>query len=115
MCDDGGVDVGGRVSIDAGADGWAVAGELDASTAPRLRAAFSELPTRTDPVRLDLGAVTFIDSSGLRELIALSERVGAGGGTVVVSAESAAVRRLLEITGLESAFGLDTGKPPAAS
>lgn len=73
-----------------------VSGELDAVSAPQLGRHLESLDLADDQVvRLDLGAVTFIDSSGLRELVA-PER-----GVVEVSAASPVVRRILEITGLE--------------
>jgi anti-sigma B factor antagonist len=103
------VELDGRISIEPLPRGWAVAGELDASTAPSLDAAFAELPAATSQVDVDLDGVTFIDSSGLRVLIALNDRVTAEGGRVVVSSASNPVRRLLEITGLESTFGVITG------
>jgi len=103
------VELDGRISIDRLPSGWTVAGELDASTAPLLSDAFAELPDTTAQVDIDLAGVTFIDSSGLRVLIALNDRVTSEGGRVVVSSASNTVRRLLEITGLESTFGVITG------
>jgi len=100
------VDMDGRISIDRLPSGWSVTGELDASTSPALAAAFAELPGGTGQVDVDLGGVTFIDSSGLRVLIALSDQAGADGRKVVVSGASNPVRRLFEITGLESIFGV---------
>ena len=102
------VELDGRITIDRLPRGWRVAGELDASTSPTLDAAFAELPAGSGQVAVDLGDVTFIDSSGLRVLIALSDRAAAKGRTVVVSRASSSVRRLFEITGLESVFGLST-------
>ena len=102
------VELGGRISIDRLPGGWTVAGELDASTSPSLAAAFAELPAGSGQVDVDLGDVTFIDSSGLRILIALSDRATAEGRKVVVSGASNPVRRLLEITGLDSMFGVIT-------
>jgi len=102
------VELDGRISIDRLPGGWTVAGELDASTSPSLAAAFSQLPAGSGQVDVDLGAVTFIDSSGLRILIALSDRATAEGRKVVVSGASNPVRRLLEITGLDSMFGVIT-------
>ncbi len=99
------MDLDGRISIDSLPSGWRVAGELDASTSQSLSEAFAELPPGNAPVDLDLGGVTFIDSSGLRILITLSERATAEGRTVVVSSASNSVRRLFEITGLEPMFG----------
>ena len=102
------VEMDGRISIDRRPAGWAVTGELDASTSPSLAAAVAELPVGSGQIDVDLGGVTFIDSSGLRVLIALSDRATADGRKVVVSGASNPVRRLFEITGLESVFGVIT-------
>jgi anti-sigma B factor antagonist len=109
------VELDGRISIDRRPSGWSVAGELDASTSSTLSAAFAELPATIAQIDVDLGGVTFIDSSGLRVLIALNDRVTGEGGRVVVSSPSNSVRRLLEITGLESTFGVITGDAGSAN
>jgi len=57
-------------------------------------------------IEIDLAGVTFIDSSGLRVLLALAETVTASGGAVVIRNPSRPVSRLLRITELESTFGL---------
>ena len=98
----------GRISIDTIDTNFTVGGELDASTSPLLASAFADAPVGAEQFVVDLGAVTFIDSSGLRVLIAFNDRVTADGGTVIVSNPSSSVRRLLQITGLESMFGLST-------
>lgn len=90
------------------AGGWAVVGEIDASTAPTLEAALADLPEGGEPVVLDLGDVTFIDSSGLRVLIALASRASDGGRSVKIDRPSPTVARLLEITGLAEMFGLES-------
>jgi len=109
------VDLDGRISIDRLPNGWTVAGELDASTSPSLTAAFAELPAGNAAVHLDLGGVTFIDSSGLRVLIALSEQAAAAGRKVMVPSASHPVLRLFEITGLESMFELITDESAPAN
>jgi anti-anti-sigma factor len=49
-----------------------VEGDLDMATAPRLDGALQEaLQLGAGKVTIDLGAVTFVDSSGLRALIAM--------------------------------------------
>ena len=54
---------------------------------------------------IDAG-ITFIDSSGLRVLLELAERVAAVGGRVALRNPSGTVSRIMEITGLESTFEL---------
>lgn len=86
-------------------EGWKVAGEIDASTAPRLAEAFGgELPTSGEVV-VDVADVTFIDSSGLRVFIDLSDRLEVG--VVTLRSTPRSVRRLLELTGMSSAFRLE--------
>ena len=52
---------------------------------------------------IDLSAVEFIDSSGLRALLQLQQNFG---GRVQIGAVSAAVQRLLELTGTLDHFRL---------
>ena len=79
-----------------------VAGDIDASTAPMLSAACLELETMSDQLVLELGGVTFMDSSGLHVLVTTYQRAGAG--SIVVRNAPDQVRRLLEITGLSDEF-----------
>jgi anti-sigma B factor antagonist len=55
-------------------------------------------------ILLDLGAVDFIDSSGVRALARVSQQHGERLRLVAVSAP---VRRVLDIAGLTAMFGLD--------
>jgi anti-sigma B factor antagonist len=84
----------------------AVAGELDAYSAPSLEALTDEL--RADGYvhfTLDLSHTTFIDSSGLRSLITLQSQVNESGtGGLVIQAPGDPVARLLRITGLGEHF-----------
>jgi anti-sigma B factor antagonist len=84
----------------------AVAGELDAYSAPSLEELADDLRTN-GCVRftLDLSQTTFIDSSGLRSLILLHEKlVENGAGRLALQAPSDPVTRLLRITGLGEHF-----------
>lgn len=55
-------------------------------------------------LRLDLGEVTFLDSSALAELLRARSQARAGGGDLVLTATSDAVRVILELTRLETVF-----------
>ncbi len=101
-----------RFAVTDTAEGWSIAGEIDASTVPLLVDAFERLPEHDGAVVLDLHDVSFIDSSGLRVLISLVERAREDGRTVEIANPSNSVVRLLEITGLAGMFGLDA-RPPA--
>lgn len=71
----------------------ALEGELDLAAAPAARARVQEVPDG-DPVVLDFGAATFVDSAMLRELLRLRTRAG---GLVLASCPPQ-LERLLELT-----------------
>ncbi len=95
-----------RLVVATSDNGWIVAGEIDASTAPALDDALRTLPTGNGTVVVDVSDVTFIDSSGLRVLISLASRADDTGRSVILKQPSPTVTRLLEITGLTQMFGL---------
>ena len=84
-------------------------GELDVSTVPRLQSAIdSALESHgSRPVEVDLGGVTFIDSSGLGVLVAGLKQAQELGGTLVVRGLQPAPRKVFEITGLLELFQID--------
>lgn len=90
-----------QVTYDNDVTRLAATGEIDASSAHTFEAAatqaLAELPRC---VEVDLGEVGFIDSSGLRAIISLSNRARERQVDVAVTGMSAAARRVLEITGL---------------
>jgi anti-anti-sigma factor len=92
-------------SREAGAAVVGVDGELDAYSAPALEDLTASL--RADgchDLTLDLSQTTFVDSSGLRVLLALHTELSAGPGRLAIQAPSDPVTRLLEITGLTRHF-----------
>jgi anti-sigma B factor antagonist len=78
-------------------------GELDIGTAGYFREAVEALDHR-DTVVLDLSRLTFIDSTGLHELVVARTRSRRSGGEVVLQAPSAQTRRVLEIVGFDRLF-----------
>jgi len=62
---------------------------------------------------VDVGAVTFIDSSGLGALVDLATRARAGGGTVVLAHPDRRILRLLELTALDRVFEVVDGSSDA--
>jgi anti-sigma B factor antagonist len=80
------------------------AGEIDRASAPALHTTLQRAIASTDgPVVVDLGAVSFIDSSGVNALVVARE---AAGSRLRLGATHHAVRRVLEITALLELFGL---------
>jgi anti-sigma B factor antagonist len=56
---------------------------------------------------LDLSGVEYMNSSGLRELVRLSERIRRRGAALHVINPSDRVRAILELVGLDSIFNFD--------
>ncbi|MEU0795254.1 STAS domain-containing protein [Amycolatopsis sp. NPDC005961] len=81
-----------------------VAGEIDAGTAPELRRELAQEKVDTTAARLvvvDLSEVGFIDSAGLTILAGLHRRGRERGVSVKVVTRQYAVKRALNITGLD--------------
>jgi len=84
----------------------AVAGELDAYSAPQVEALATSMRSEgCTNFTLDLSQTAFIDSSGLRTLVSLhGDLVTAGVGSLTLQSPSDSVARLLAITGLSEHF-----------
>lgn len=88
--------------------------EIDLANAPALRdELLSALNRHGEHLVVDALGVTFMDSSGVNALVRARERASRLGGSVHVVAQSTAVRRVLEITGLEEHLGLVTSMAAA--
>lgn len=85
----------------------AVDGQIDSHTAVGLDDALAEIAADRN-VSVDLSAVSFIDSSGLRVLVRAEKRHSGGGGALTLLSPSEAVARLLEITGLATELTIDS-------
>lgn len=76
-------------------------GELDLHGAPAMQDALEQVSELGGPeIVIDLAGVTFMDSTGLRELL----RVASDGRQVVLREVPHQVRLLLELAGVESLF-----------
>ncbi|MGI5243831.1 STAS domain-containing protein [Dactylosporangium sp. CA-139066] len=81
-----------------------VAGELDAATVPRLRAALADVVGRRPArVELDLAGVTFCSSAAVTALRVAQRAMP---GRLVITDARRPVRRVLELCGLTESFGL---------
>jgi anti-anti-sigma factor len=88
-------------------DGRAVVvirGELDIATAPDLEAALTERLDAGQDVVVDLRELAFLDSTGLRVLVASHVRAESGGVSflIVRPRPEAPIARILAISGVES-------------
>lgn len=100
----------GRFSIAFERDGGTVVvritGDVDVATAPQLETALTGLIDGQGnlSIRVDLGAVTFIDSTGLTALVQGLRQVRARGGDLVLANPPARILRVLDIGGLTQVF-----------
>jgi anti-sigma B factor antagonist len=91
-----------------------VSGELDLATAPRLSAAVAEHGDAKLLV-LDMNATTFIDSTGVRALLQAERHSLGSGSRLVVVAGDGAVRRVLELCGLDGRLTVVADRPAPAA
>jgi stage II sporulation protein AA (anti-sigma F factor antagonist) len=76
-------------------------GELDLTSSVGLRACCDVLDPAWRHVVLDLGGVSFLDSTGIHELVHVRDRCEAEGRTMVLTQARPNVRRVLEIAAIE--------------
>ena len=93
-----------------------VSGEVDLETAPELGDhALAALKDVSVHLVLDLRGVTFMDSTGLKVLLATAHRAELAGGSLVLVAPNRAVNRILTLTGLDKTFVLADDLADAAA
>ncbi|MBX3287395.1 MAG: STAS domain-containing protein [Acidimicrobiales bacterium] len=93
-----------EVHLSEGSDPLTLAatGELDAASAATLGDALAQAREQAGTVVLDLAGLTFIDSSGLRVVAAEHVAAGESGSAFRIVGATDRVRRIFEMTGLES-------------
>nr|SBO98780.1 Anti-sigma F factor antagonist (spoIIAA-2); Anti-sigma B factor antagonist RsbV [Nonomuraea gerenzanensis] len=82
-----------------------VAGEVDVFTAPKLREQIIDLAAKgTVHVIVDLGAVQFLDSTGLGVLVGGLKRLRTQDGSLALVMTTDRISRIFKITGLTAVF-----------
>lgn len=98
------------LSVDAGPiTTITLAGDLDPATAPQLEEALATVVSdqTVGRVVLDLSGLSFLDSSGLRVLVAAREALGSRDADLALKGPTANTRRLLDITGLSEVIEVE--------
>jgi anti-sigma B factor antagonist len=83
-------------------------GVLDVHTAPVLQQAIDEAPP-TEPLVLDMAGLEFVDSSGLRVLVAAHNARSSDDAPLRLRNVDGEPARLLQITGLDTVFLIERG------
>ena len=85
----------------------AVNGEVDTTTVADLHAVFDDLVVRGEQnYVIDLGNVTFMDSSGLAALAKLYKRIRIGQGDVRLCCLRGELQRIMELTRFDRVFDI---------
>ncbi len=93
-----------------------VKGDLDASSAPDLRAKFEELVGQGEnQYIIDLSDVPFMDSSGIAALVNLFKRVRIGAGDVKLCGLQEEVAKVFELTRLNRVFDIFEARAEAVA
>lgn len=83
------------------------AGEIDLYTAPVLQADLAAIIADAVPAArfvIDMSGVEFCDSTGMNVLLSGLRQVRERGGELELAAPRPAVRKILEVTGLDTVF-----------
>jgi anti-sigma B factor antagonist len=86
----------------------AISGEVDVGTEAQLQQSLLRI-IRERPARLmlDVSGVSFMDCAGLRALLVTRRRAEMRGVFLRLIATSAAVRRIIELTGAQEALAME--------
>jgi anti-anti-sigma factor len=91
-------------------------GELDLATAPELEQLLIERIDASQEVVVDLRGLEFMDSSGIRVLVAAHARAGRTGTRVLIvrPEPDSAVAKIVEVAGLDRELNILDSPPQAA-
>jgi anti-sigma B factor antagonist len=94
-----------------------IVGEIDLYTAPRLHSELASVLADGMPARvvIDMSGVEFCDSTGMNVLLSCLRRARERGGELEIAAPKPAVRKILQVTGLDSVFTLVENADPAGA
>jgi anti-sigma B factor antagonist len=90
-----------------------VIGELDVSTAPRLRSTFEQALAAEGDVELDLRGCGFVDSSGIATLVWVAVRMKERDRRLVLRGARERVRRILDLAGISGHSAVEIEDTPS--
>ncbi len=85
----------------------AVSGRLDTNTAPQLEAVIKECAAGSRIMNMDLSAVEYMSSTGLRDILLAHKIMGGAGGKLVVKKPSDFVMQVLEATSMDKLLNIE--------
>jgi anti-sigma B factor antagonist len=88
-----------------------IAGEIDVASAPSLSRCLGQcMDEGCTDIRLEMSGVSFMDSSGIKALLAARGQLEEVDGKLTLSNPSRTVLRVLDVTGLNSVFAITGGQ-----
>ncbi|TQN28649.1 anti-sigma B factor antagonist [Haloactinospora alba] len=82
-----------------------IRGEIDLYTAPQLHSELTDaLSDGTHRLVVDMSRVEFCDSTGMSTLLSAMKRARENGGDLELAALTPAVRKVVDVTGLNAVF-----------
>lgn len=94
------------VNLDNGVTVLVVDGRIDSETSALLGDVLRDASSENNQLVLDMASVEYINSAGLREIVAVFKSVRAQGGDLRLAAASSRVREVFEVSGLASLFSM---------
>jgi anti-sigma B factor antagonist len=83
-----------------------LSGEIDGKTAPEVQATLAPVIAGSSKIVLDMSAVTFLSSAGLRVLLLVYRQAAANHGKVALAGLSEQIRDVMSVTGFLRFFHL---------
>jgi len=93
-----------RISEDDGAATVFLSGEIDLESSPRARQALLAAVGRGLPVVVDMGEVSYMDSSGIASLIEAFQKASAAGSGFSLVRVGGTVQKVLALARLDKVF-----------
>jgi len=91
-----------KKTIDADYMALQIAGRLETTSAPMLQSEISAIPPEVKRMLLDLTAVEYVSSAGLRVILFAHREMTGRSGRLEVTGANAIVKRTLDIAGFSS-------------
>ena len=105
----------GEPTTVGGAPGVALRGEVDLAIAEEVQAELEEAILASEGAFvIDLSAVEFLDSSGIRALLRARGVLGRADRSLILVCPPGPVRRMLSLVGIDDLFVLFEGRTEAA-
>lgn len=86
----------------------ALSGRLDTATSPELDAVLQkEITPAVRQLNIDLAALDYISSAGLRVLLAAQKKMNAAGGSMLVQHPNEVVEEIFDVTGFNEILQIE--------